>query len=242
MNKLKANTKSTYSFLALLCLSGSSFAAVIYHEGFEDGLAVDAAFSGVGWEAVAANGTTLTNSTANPARIVNATGGFSGARRNYVGNNTTSNLWFTTDEVNLDQSLYLNDLEVSFIHRESDTESGDGFRVGFKIGSSWYIEDTLVSASTTETTSNRSLSSLNFITWAGAPANDSTAWTAPSLGGGTTLPAGTITDMGLMVVNNDNNDSFRFDDVTISGTPVPEPSATALLALGGLGLVLRRRK
>jgi len=33
-----------------------------------------------------------------------------------------------------------------------------------------------------------------------------------------------------------------FDDVVVSGTVVPEPSSTALLGLGGLALLLRRRK
>lgn len=38
--------------------------------------------------------------------------------------------------------------------------------------------------------------------------------------------------------------SWEFDNISISGTtiPVPEPSSTALLGLGGLALLLRRRK
>ncbi|MGJ8656579.1 MAG: PEP-CTERM sorting domain-containing protein [Akkermansiaceae bacterium] len=38
------------------------------------------------------------------------------------------------------------------------------------------------------------------------------------------------------------NDRLRFDDLTVTGTVVPEPSSTALLGLGGLALIARRRR
>jgi len=46
------------------------------------------------------------------------------------------------------------------------------------------------------------------------------------------------------IANASASNSFRIDDVTgsFTGTVVPEPSSTALLGLGGLVLILRRRK
>ena len=38
------------------------------------------------------------------------------------------------------------------------------------------------------------------------------------------------------------NTSINIDDITLNGTVVPEPSSTALLGLGGLALILRRRR
>jgi hypothetical protein len=40
----------------------------------------------------------------------------------------------------------------------------------------------------------------------------------------------------------DENSRFRLGNVAFSGTVVPEPSSAALLGLGGLALILRRRK
>ncbi len=42
--------------------------------------------------------------------------------------------------------------------------------------------------------------------------------------------------------NNDLQAATRIGDVSISASPIPEPSSTALLGLSGLALILRRRK
>ncbi|MEJ6700837.1 MAG: PEP-CTERM sorting domain-containing protein, partial [Akkermansiaceae bacterium] len=41
---------------------------------------------------------------------------------------------------------------------------------------------------------------------------------------------------------NSGDEDFAIDDLVVEGTVVPEPSSSALLGLGGLALILRRRK
>lgn len=47
---------------------------------------------------------------------------------------------------------------------------------------------------------------------------------------------------GLTLAGASNGGITAVSEYTITSTPVPEPSATALLGLGGLALILRRRK
>jgi hypothetical protein len=46
----------------------------------------------------------------------------------------------------------------------------------------------------------------------------------------------------LMFASGGANDWVSFDNVRLDSTAVPEPTTTALLGLGGLALILRRRK
>ena len=45
-----------------------------------------------------------------------------------------------------------------------------------------------------------------------------------------------------VIGSNGNNSSWGFDEIEVYTGVVPEPSTTALLGLGGLALILRRRK
>ncbi|MGD0767903.1 MAG: PEP-CTERM sorting domain-containing protein [Tepidisphaeraceae bacterium] len=47
---------------------------------------------------------------------------------------------------------------------------------------------------------------------------------------------------GKTVIYNNNSGNWRFDNLTFSGTVVPEPASASLLGLAGLGLLARRRK
>jgi len=108
---------------------------------------------------------------------------------------------------------------------------------------------------------------LNFFT--GAPPNNYAGGTSvnsvgvnvgdPNGGGGVALPQGVwtfasitgtagagVNSLGvyLLDINADANADFYFDDLTLTASPVPEPSSFALAGLGVLGLfgMLRRRK
>lgn len=52
----------------------------------------------------------------------------------------------------------------------------------------------------------------------------------------------TVTWTLLFTKGTGGNDRLRIDDLTLNGSVVPEPSSTALLGLGSLALILRRRK
>jgi len=59
---------------------------------------------------------------------------------------------------------------------------------------------------------------------------------------GTTLGAGTYT-LTVDINNMVGGGAYAsFDGVTLSGTTAPEPSSAALLGLGGIALLIRRRK
>ncbi len=58
-----------------------------------------------------------------------------------------------------------------------------------------------------------------------------------------TFTASTTTETLSIAFNHTNGDSESgFDSTNFTVTPVPEPSSAALLGLGGLALILRRRK
>ena len=57
------------------------------------------------------------------------------------------------------------------------------------------------------------------------------------------LPADTITSMGIIAIDgNQNNDRLRLFSFEVSGTLIPEPSRAVLFGLGCLALLLRRRR
>jgi hypothetical protein len=49
-------------------------------------------------------------------------------------------------------------------------------------------------------------------------------------------------ELYVVMASDDDNRGYKLDNVLFTGTAVPEPSSAALLGLGGLALILRRRK
>ena len=70
-----------------------------------------------------------------------------------------------------------------------------------------------------------------------------TASTGTTLYSLTTSTAFTFdSDEAYFAFGDDDAVNTTFDNINITGTAVPEPTTTALLGLGGLALILRRRK
>ncbi|MGJ8657748.1 MAG: PEP-CTERM sorting domain-containing protein [Akkermansiaceae bacterium] len=129
-----------------------------------------------------------------------------------------------------------------------DTAYTNSYRAGYGLFSSAdgfdsIGADLIASRATTPTTFNSftevsTTQQTDLLTLAGAGAN--VASTDFLLADGEALT--------FFLVGTQNSSSvtraWEFDNISISGTtiPVPEPSSTALLGLGGLALILRRRK
>jgi hypothetical protein len=94
--------------------------------------------------------------------------------------------------------------------------------------------------------SNRSAYAVNneLLSIAKDATDDTTSEVSADLSSLSSLGTGSSIEFRLYFSDNANNTSpiFRVDNVTVNGTAVPEPSSTVLLGLGGLALILRRRR
>lgn len=100
----------------------------------------------------------------------------------------------------------------------------------------FYTVDNTISGARTEITSFTTVGEASDVTWESSGVFTSGAAAAEGDGARTVFLD--------FIPNADGNSFARIDDVNLSVEPlvVPEPSSTALLGLGGLALILRRRK
>jgi hypothetical protein len=152
-------------------------------------------------------------------------------------------LW--TDEQTLDRT---SPGEIdSFAFDVNTNASGDtAYHPAIQIGSAWYVMKTGASATDDKTWESKSLS---FSTAAADWANlDFTPDSVLAIGSDLTsdLPSGEIVAFGLYLDMNTSGSgsmqhgTMRVDNFTVN--QVPEPATMSLLAIGGLGVLIRRRK
>jgi hypothetical protein len=241
--------------LAVIAFSCHAGAAVVYLEDFNQGTG-NRTLADFGLSGVDAGGTTITTVGSFNNGTVYASTTLEGS--SYA---SLSNDWVWMDAPQLSTVTQV---------RWLDTAEALGYRVGFEVGGVWYLSSSL-STSTAggfsfDGTGNGSNPvpngdgsavdgpfpgitvtdfSSGFAAWGlgtsttGAPVDDTEAWDLTTLGTAGALPTGTITRIGLMAESG----SHRPDYFEVSGTAaIPEPTTTALLGLGGLALILRRRK
>ena len=113
----------------------------------------------------------------------------------------------------------------------------DGLRWRAKVGGTVYFSDVFFTSDSGAVTSEGSVSE-----WKNESIDVETAdWYDESdLGTALSLPAGDITQLGFLVLKNDNGDRVAVDNFQVNN--IPEPTSLSLLALGGLALLRRRRR
>jgi hypothetical protein len=80
--------------------------------------------------------------------------------------------------------------------------------------------------------------------WIGTPTSDNTTWVNRFVNytGPMALGAVTLDNAQWGIANSFSGNSFNLDQIQISTTPVPEPSAIALTGLSVMGMALLRRR
>jgi hypothetical protein len=222
--------------LGLVLALGGAVQADVYVEDLNFADTANHPFGDAGWTAVRADGTSLTWTTdfANGRTFITRGTDVEGSHRAW-GNNVQN--WYVTDAPSF--------ASISQV-RWLDRGTGVNYRLGLEVGGAWYLSDT-VSTSTgggfdpgDGAHPGITITGFDdFLEWTGAPADDASTWSLTF--GPDTLPAGSITRIGLMNITG----AARFDYLEVTGATgtdaVPEPATLALVGLGVLGLVIRRR-
>ena len=240
--------------VALLALAPAITSAdVIYTETFDKGVGGnDAGWSNgsgpsvVGWQShvgVGAQDTSVSSGGGdfNDWGITDDTDGYAAnTQRDDTADASISILW-------TEETLFRTGQEIetiSFYLRNSDDNAP--FHVAVEIGSNWYVSGTSYTQDDSKnwtqqvfnwTTAASSWNDLNFI-----PGNETaTPGGTLSIGSplGSDLPSGDVTAFGLVLNGNEDN-TVRVD--TFEVTAIPEPATMSLLAIGGLGVLLKRKR
>jgi hypothetical protein len=241
----------------LQSLCAASSGAVIYHESFSatvDAVAVPA--SSIGWTTVGGNWK-FANSTGKPQDLPNINSGsetITGLNptgqiaTGFVWNDTSSgDSLITTAEYTIASSLVSQLATISWYQGNANTSMTS--RVAIQIAGNWYATDLAFSNSAAVSSGG------NFGNSSGGAVLMSFDWTAVgsqwreltiagndvTLSGSVLtedLPSGDITGFGLYF--SDRGATQRFDSFQIE--TIPETSTLALVGLGAVTLMRRRRK
>jgi hypothetical protein len=208
----------------VLTVSGLANAGILYSTGFESGAL------GSEWN--------TTSSTVNGRiRVLTTTGGFFGQSSGpysgtyFLGLDACCGDNYTTNEAVLSLNLTgLQNVVLDFWWAEwnDENESQDGVFLSVDGGTNYFLVQALLGQSYQD------------LTWQNFSINLSEQ---ASLNG-----LSLSSDVRLKFQQYDNyyfaggNDGFLFDDISITADEVPEPSTLAILALGMIGLGVRRFK
>ena len=146
----------------------------------------------------------------------------------------------------INPNAYFNDLAFDFTSDSTDANPSNpemGWRFLATVGSTIYASDFFSFDQGAPTNKMVTVSDSVWNVWTGeTDLTDGFDISNISSTAGT-LAAGNISDIGVLAIDGAaGNDRMRFRDFTISGTAVPEPGSLALLGLGSLGMIVRRRR
>lgn len=255
---MKTTTSLTLTLLAAMVVTHPATAGVVYTETFDT--ATTASFTDLGWSVYLANDaggvTDLSANTTNPANVVPATTtrpayGFTAPRTDTDFSTADGpSVMFTTEPGAIDIAT----LEALSVEVNADGSGGDPAvgRLAIRIGSQWYASE-----ATTTSTSNNGPDGAFVDFSINAGFTDGNNWrllTATTGGTSQTTTTGEITVAGSVVggtlsgnidafgiyaANGNGGDHFRITNYEISA--IPEPASLALLGLGGVLMLGRRR-
>ena len=236
MNMLTASTSTVAATAFAWGLVAGPAQAAIYSETFAPG--VPSSISTFGWSAYRSTGTNYSASTVDPF-LVNATNIFSSS-----GTILNTDIAMISDAGTIDPDDYESDLAISFSQSATDqgTLGNISWRVFVQVGSTLYASNPITPTALQETKSVV-VSNNVWRVWTGET-NLSDGFVIGNISGtADVLPAGSISSIGLLLDDGtDNNDRERVFSFSITGTPVPEPGSVAVVGLGGLSLLTRRRR
>lgn len=242
------------SIVSLTALSlgyaGSLQAALVYTELFPNADSTDDGVDTAGW--VSYSGATATPFTGTGGGKIYIPGGFGNGNpqtRGFLALNALPNGNYVTYESGLNINPTAGALTISWQHHASVTGNAET-RLLLQVGGQWVATtQTFTAVSTGDLTTFGNIAnagaytrSFNFdptaSSWLDVTLNPGTQLAISGTARTTDLPTGPITAIGFHYVAS-GTVSTRIDTLEIN--QVPEPHLTALLLVGGIGLIGRRK-
>lgn len=249
---MKKTTLPLYASTVLLGLAASSSAAVIYNEDFS--VDSNSSASDVGWSYYEESTGTDQSST------IRFSGGDTGIDADYdsflmKGNSTPGqeHLLVTTEPGTHSLGSLQSIQSTVGIWRNRNDSTDPTFFIAIKAGGNWYASTTSATIDATNAPSDDNLADGNQLTSNLSVDLSTETWRDLNFTAGSNLSIGgtaasqpsitdNVTDYGIFLASHDLPQWMGVDDFSVTTAAVPEPTSSALLGLGGLALILRRRK